>query len=58
MKNVDRADQYLSYCTILKIIKMEQKGCTLAHQLGIIQFLPSVQVAEPRIEIKVQNIST
>jgi hypothetical protein len=25
MKGVERADQYLSYCTILKIHKIEQK---------------------------------
>jgi hypothetical protein len=43
MNDGDRADQYLSYYTILKIYKME------ANQLCFIQFLSTVQVAEHRI---------
>jgi hypothetical protein len=41
MKGLDIADQYLSYCTILKKHKMQQKCCALC----IIQFLSSAQVS-------------
>jgi hypothetical protein len=58
MKSVDRAYQYLSYCTLLKIPKMERNDCALANQLCIIQSLSSVQAAEPRIKTEVQTIST
>jgi hypothetical protein len=38
--------------------KTEQEGCALAQQLCIIQFLSSVQVAEPRIKTEVRITST
>jgi hypothetical protein len=59
MKGADGADQYLSYCTILKeTIKLEQSACALSNQLCIVQFLSSAQVAESRIETEVQFTST
>jgi hypothetical protein len=58
MKCVDRADQYLSYCTILKKHQMAQKGCALANQLCIVQSLSNEQVAEFRMKTEVQIIST